>query len=147
MAIERAQLGVYYGIDDKFMADYFKQVDEAISKNNWPLVKAYHSELKTRREKLPAMGMLLHLACLYLYRHDENPYTLDLALQQEKVETAQRIPELRAFFLRLSWGMIVRKEQELSHPQPVWSSKNEPDFLRYLAGTEETRSAGLNRPN
>lgn len=139
MAIERARIGAYHGIDDEYMIDYLAKIDKALADADLGLIRALHSDFKIRKNKLPAMEKLLHLACLYLYRHDENPYSLDLALQQVKVETAKRIPELRAFFLRLSWAMIVRQEEELSPPLRVWSNRSETDFLNYLAGQSETR--------
>lgn len=139
-AIERAMVGVFHGVDDDYISAYFGLVDKALADNNLAQVRALHNDFKTRKNKLPAMEKMLHLACLYLYRHDENPYSLDLALQQNKLETAMRIPELRAFFLRLSWGVIVKKEQELSPPQPVWSSRNETDFLAYSAGIAPIRA-------
>lgn len=139
-AIERAMLGVFHGIDDDYIFEYFRLVDKALADNNLAQIRALHNDFKMRKNKLPAMQKMLHLACLYLYRHDENPYSLDLALQQNKLETAMQIPELRAFFLRLSWGVIVKKEQELPRQQHVWSNRSETDFLAYSAGVAPIRA-------
>jgi len=144
LAIERARVGVYHGINDEYMVEYLAQIDKALGENNIPLIRALHNDFKLRKNKLPAMDMMLHLACLYLYRHDENPYNLDLSLQQVKVETAKRIPELRAFFLRLCWAMIIKQEQGLLPPQRVWSNRSETDFQRYLAGEAEIRESQPN---
>jgi hypothetical protein len=138
--IERARLAVFHGIDELYIAAYFEQMDKALATKNIGLIGALHSDFKVRKNKLPAMEMLLNLACLYVYRHDENPYVYDSVMQHSKLETAKAIPELRAFFLRLSWGVLVREQQELSPQQRGWSDKKETDFQLYLAGQLEMRT-------
>lgn len=141
--IERATLSTYFGLDANFMQAYNEAIQNAIAAKDLDLIATLQSEFIQRQKTLPAVEKLLILACLYLYRHDENPYIYDPVMQQNKLKTAQRSPYLRGFFLRLSWGLMVKLEQSDTRHGDDWSSRSEIDFLQYSADETPTRAEGL----
>jgi hypothetical protein len=108
---------------------------EQIDAKNLVAAGALLTDFERRKSKFPRHEVLLNLATLFLFRHDENPYNYSPTMQQEKINLAKKDPELRSFFLRVGWGTIMQAEEKLL----AWSETSEQDFTNYLANQTETR--------
>jgi len=137
IAIDEAKLGIFHGLEEPYITAYNKALREQIEAKNLVAAGALLTDFERRKAKFPRQEVLLNLATLFLFRHDENPYNYSPTMQQEKINLAKKDPELRSFFLRVGWGTIMQAEEKLA----VWSETSEQDFTNYLANQTETRES------
>ena len=136
-AIDTVKLGVFHGIDEPYMTAFNKLLLEHSTKGNLEEVRQLVADFERRKEKLPQQETLLTLACLFLFRHDENPYNYSPTMIQQKVSDAKKDPELRAFFLQMGLEIVMQSEAKPA----AWTKISEPDFINYSAGTTKTRES------
>jgi hypothetical protein len=146
LEIIKASLAAYRGIDDDYLDSFEQLITKAQSQKNTALISAYLQDFFYRRKHLPQREKLLHLACLYLYRWDENPYIYDPIIQNDKLKTALSDPALYGFFLRFAYQIYIMDAKDNPALQDGWTLQSEPDFLRYSAGEKPMRSDKVSTP-
>jgi hypothetical protein len=146
LEIIKASLAAYRGIDDDYLDSFEQLITKAQSQKNTALISAYLQDFFYRRKHLPQREKLLHLACLYLYRWDENPYIYDPIIQNDKLKTALSDPALYGFFLRFAYQIYITDAKDNPALQDGWTLQSEPDFLRYSAGEKPMRSDKVSTP-
>ena len=140
MAIELYSIKTFAGLDNDYLEYFFKKRDELAAQKRYAEIYALTVDLQQRRNTLPIEEKLLHLACLYFFRHDENPYIHDDVMQYEKLQAAKQDRALRRFFLQNAFQIWEALQREV----PVYRSASIPlskeDFERYLLGMIPTRT-------
>jgi hypothetical protein len=140
IAIELYSIKTFSGLDDDYLEYFFKRRDELAAQKRYNEIYALTVDLEQRRNVLPIEEKLLHLACLYFFRHDENPYMHDDVMQYEKLQAAKQDRALRRFFLQNAFQIWDALQKQI----PVYRSASIPlsaeDFERYLLGMIPTRT-------
>lgn len=140
IAIELYSIKTFSGLDDDYLEYFFKRRDELAAQKRYAEIYALTLDLEQRRNVLPIEEKLLHLACLYFFRHDENPYMHDDIMQYEKLQAAKQDRALRRFFLQNAFQIW----DALQKQTPAYKSASIPlcaeDFERYLLGMIPTRT-------
>lgn len=87
---------------------------EKLAKSGNPT--AIESQLNSAKEKcddvlfrmdlLPEKRLILELAMVLIYRHDENPYLWEPQMKARKLQDAANDPNLEGFFLSAVWGTL-----------------------------------------
>jgi hypothetical protein len=140
IAIELYSVKTFSGLDDDYLDYFFKRRDELAAQKKYAEIYALTVDLEQRKNILPLEEKLLHLACLYFFRHDENPYIHDDVMQYEKLQSAKQDRALRRFFLQNAFQIW----DALQSQTPAYQSASIPlcaeDFERYLLGMIPTRT-------
>lgn len=140
IAIELYSVKTFSGLDDDYLEYFFKRRDELAAQKNYAEIYALTVDLEQRKNILPLEEKLLHLACLYFFRQDENPYIHDDVMQYEKLQSAKQDRALRRFFLQNAFQIW----DALQSQTPAYRSASIPlcaeDFERYLLGMMPTRT-------
>jgi len=146
LEIVKASLAAYRGVDDDYLDSLELLVAKAQKEKNIGLLNAYLSDFFYRRKQLPQREKLLHLACLYLYRWDENPYIYDPIMQNNKLKTALADPALNGFFLRFAYQIYTMDAKDNPALQDGWTLQSETAFLEYSAGEKPMRNEKASTP-
>lgn len=132
LSMECAQLAVTHGADDYYIDAFFAKAKEFCKAKKLASMEALIQDFEYRRNYLPPHETVLHLAALYVFRHDENPYLHDDVFQAEKVDAARKDKQLRSFFLSLGLGIWEGWAQQREDYRSDCIPLSPDDFLRYL---------------
>lgn len=98
------ELQLQYCFDD---AENFENalslVQTELNSGNLQRAKLQFAEFMTRKVTMPSAYILQQMCALFMVRHDENPYYLDTAMQQQKIYELQTDSQLSGFFLTFCW--------------------------------------------
>lgn len=109
--IEKAVIHIENALDADYLRAWNQQLDNAIRSKDIERIALLHSDFKLRTSEKTKDNAYLELACLYLLRHDENPYTFDPTSHKRKKEEVAQDPELYTFFLNFAWGVVQQDTQ------------------------------------
>lgn len=140
MAIELYSIKAFAGLDSDYLEYFFKKRNELAAQKRYAEIYALTVDLEQRRNILPIEEKLLHLACLYFFRHDENPYIHDDVMQYEKLQAAKQDRALRRFFLQNAFQIWEALQRETPAYQSASIPLSPEDFERYLLGMIPTRT-------
>jgi hypothetical protein len=140
VAIELYSVKTFSGLDDDYLEYFFKRRDELAAQKRYAEIYALTVDLEQRKNILPIEEKLLHLACLYFFRHDENPYMHDDIMQYEKLQAAKQDRALRRFFLQNAFQIWDALQKQTPAYQSASIPLSADDFERYLLGMIPTRT-------
>lgn len=140
IAIELYSLKAFAGLDDDYLEYFFQKRNELAAQKRYAEIYSLTVDLEQRRNILPIEEKLLHLACLYFFRHDENPYIHDDVMQYEKLQAAKQDRALRRFFLQNAFQIWDALQKQTPAYQSASIPLSAEDFERYLLGMIPTRT-------
>lgn len=110
--IEKRMLHIEHGIDADYLRAWDQQLEAAIKMQDLGRIALLHQDLKTRRTLKPTENAYIDLACYFMLRHDENPYTLDPTAHARKKQEVLSDPELYTFFLNFALETVRQVTQQ-----------------------------------
>lgn len=127
------QLEFCFDNADNFNDALDKIKTELVDKENLQTAKAQFLEFLTRKKRLPSNFILQQMCALFMVRHDENPYYLDPAIQQQKIYELQTDSQLLGFFLTFCWEMWLIHLQRIMEKFHICKVISPQDLVHYSA--------------
>lgn len=128
------ELQLQYCFDD---AENFESalslVQKELNSGNLHRAKLQFAEFMTRKVTMPSAYILQQMCALFMLRHDENPYCLDPAIQQQKVYELQTDSQLSGFFLTFCWEIWLSNKPMLMAKFRNCSVISPQDLVHYSA--------------
>ena len=106
--IEKATIHIEHNLDADYLKVWNSHLEAAIRSKDIERINLLHNDFKMRTSEKLNDNTYLELACLYLLRHDENPYTIDPTAHKRKKDEVLKDPELHTFFLNFALAVVQR---------------------------------------